>query len=165
MKRITRDHIRLTIAFIIPPVLAAIIIAPLIAIFMGLADSFLPCSHPPYPQPCGAPGLPEYAQTIMATVPIGAILGALIGWPAMVILGLPVHYLLMRKTKRHVWTYAGLGIFVGTLAMLAYFGVTGGLKQMFLWDYSWLALSGPLTGALAATLFWFIRRPDRTTVT
>lgn len=161
MRRPTRTEIRLIAAILVAPVIAAAIVAPLVALLLGVPSVYQDCYQPPYDQPCGTPGFASYLKTIAGTAPVGAVMGAMIGWPAMLLVGLPIHSLLMRKTKSHVWTYAGLGIFAGTLAMFAYFAVVGGLVELFMWDMSWIALSGPLTGALAATLFWMIRRPDR----
>ena len=81
---------------------------------------------------------------------------------SMLIGGLTMHHILVRRQMTRMLTYGLVGLAAGTLVMLAYFMVTGGWRN----PTAMLGLgaglfSGPVTGFLSATLFWLIRRPDR----
>ena len=101
------------------------------------------------------------AQLIWA----GAFAGALLGWPTMLLFGLPAHVILYRRKSRKVGAYLLGGVFVGFLAALLALGlyaVTGFVPGEFLF-----ATLGPLVvicllgSVLASWLFWLIRRPDK----
>ena len=58
--------------------------------------------------------------------------------------------------------YALIGLGVGTITMLIYLLATGSLQDpLRALDVGPLLMSGPLTGFLAASLFWLIRLPGR----
>lgn len=84
----------------------------------------------------------------------GAWFGLFIGLPAMVLLGLPIHALLVKRRTTSVFAYAGAGAVVGAAVSLAYFTLQA--------TAFWVAL-GAGAGALASAIFWLIRRPDRVT--
>ncbi|CAN0348068.1 unnamed protein product, partial [Phaeothamnion confervicola] len=46
----------------------------------------------------------------------GLMLGGIIGWPVMLVFGLPVHAFLLRKTSAKAWVYVIAGAVAGTAA-------------------------------------------------
>jgi len=106
--------------------------------------------------------LREMATSLVGFSFVGLFFGIVLGWPAMLIGGLTMHHILVRRQMTRMLTYGLVGLAAGTLVMLAYFMVTGGWRN----PTAMLGLgaglfSGPVTGFLSATLFWLIRRPDR----
>jgi hypothetical protein len=103
----------------------------------------------------GIAGVLIGATTVMAT---GFMLGGLIGWPVMLVLGLPAHAALLRKTSAKIWWYIIAGAVIG--------GVAGGVRLLQTFssvspDARLLYIAiGAVTGTLAAVVFWFLRRPD-----
>ena len=80
----------------------------------------------------------------------------------MILCGLPAHLWLVRKGRTGWRTYALIGAAVGTVTMLVYLLATGDLRHpLRALNVGPLLLSGPVTGVLAASLFWFIARPAR----
>lgn len=153
-------RIRLIIATLLAPIVAAAIAAIVIGLPMGGADMMTACNEPPY-DPCGAPTFGDILQFVGTASVIGGMMGAAIGWPAMLIGGLPAHAYLTRRNQTHFWIYTALGAVIGSVAMIVYFAIVGDLMSLLVGDGGWLTISGPLSGGLAAGLFWFIRRPDR----
>ena len=91
---------------------------------------------------------------------LAIIMVMVLGWPAMILGGLPVHAWLVRKGRTDWLPYALIGLGVGTITMLIYLLATGSWRDpMGLLDGGPLLLSGPLTGFLAASLFWLLRIP------
>jgi len=86
--------------------------------------------------------------------------GALLGVPAMVLFGLPIHSILLAFGYRSAWHYSLMGALAGM--------VVGAIVLLWLSDApaettNWapsFAL-GSFTGALSALTFWLVRRPDR----
>lgn len=157
----TTRHIRLMLALFLSPVVAAAIAAIVIGLLMGSVDTMSACYEPPYEPSCGATNFGDMLQFVGAVSIFGGVMGGMIGWPAMLIGGLPVHAYLARKNQTRLWIYTVLGLIIGSLAMFAYFSVVGDLIDLLTGEGGWLALSGPLSGGLAAGLFWLIRRPDQ----
>jgi hypothetical protein len=102
--------------------------------------------------------IPQIAANLFNAVTGGIILGALIGWPVMLVLGLPAHALLLRKTPASVWVYAAAGGFIGILG--GAFRYFQGRSQSANELTQFLAI-GAVTGTLAALIFWYARRPDK----
>ena len=76
----------------------------------------------------------------------------LVGWPTMLIVGLPLHVWLCQKNQRHWTRYGGLGA-LGGLVPVTVFGLfEGGFPIQ-------LVLLGVCAGALTAVLFHVIRGP------
>lgn len=82
----------------------------------------------------------------------GGWFGLFIGLPAMVLLGLPIHALLVKRRITAIFVYAGAGALIGAAVSIFYF--------MLKATAFWVAL-GAGAGATSAALFWLIRRPDR----
>jgi hypothetical protein len=95
----------------------------------------------------------------------GAVFGAIIGWPAMLLFGLPAHAMLYRRRSHRMGGYLLAGAILGLLATVVLglmqataFGVGGmGVLSTGLWFGVVLVLAS----VAAASVFWFIRRPDR----
>jgi hypothetical protein len=95
----------------------------------------------------------------------GAVFGAVIGWPAMLLFGLPAHAVLYRRRSHKLGGYLLAGAILGLLATAVLgllqataFGAGGmGVLATGLWFGVVLVLAS----VAAASVFWFIRRPDR----
>lgn len=154
-------RIRLIIAMLLSPIVAAAIAAIVIGILVGGVDAVSSCYDPPYEHPCGAADFADMLHFTGVASVLGGMLGAIIGWPTMLIGGLPAHAYLTRSDHTQSWIYVVLGLVIGSLAMMVYFAIVGDLIDLLTGEGGWLALSGPLSGALTAGLFWLIRRPDQ----
>jgi hypothetical protein len=99
-------------------------------------------------------------------------MSALVGYPAMVILGLPAHLLL----KRTGWTSLGIYAFVGLLIGLAI--ATALFYSMAAKNFSLMPDPGKsitpsiavlvlaaFFGAISGIVYWLIGRPDRSPIT
>jgi hypothetical protein len=98
---------------------------------------------------------------------LGAGLGTIIGWPAMLLGGLPLHGLLIRARQFEWKAYVLAGVAAGTIAMIVYVGATSefsSANKSMIAPHLAIWLAGPLTGGLAAYLFWRIRRPDKSSL-
>jgi hypothetical protein len=96
----------------------------------------------------------------------GGFFGAVIGWPAMLLFGLPAHALLYRRRSYKLGGYLLAGTILGLLAtlFLALIQATafrGGGTTDWLMSGAWFGVVLVLASVAAASVFWFIRRPDR----
>ncbi|HEV7693333.1 MAG TPA: hypothetical protein VGO52_21035 [Hyphomonadaceae bacterium] len=133
----------------------------LLAIILGLtvfnAQIFL-APDPADPNLMKGASIPLIAGNLFNAVTGGIILGALVGWPVMLVFGLPGHALLLRKTSARLWIYGAAGIVIG---------LAGGAFRYFQSrshsanDLTQFLAIGAVTGTLAAIIFWFARRPDK----
>jgi hypothetical protein len=73
--------------------------------------------------------VPEIMASLFGFGAIGGALGIVLGWPAMILGGLPVHAWLVRKGRTGWLPYALTGLGVGTFTMLIYFLATGSLRD------------------------------------
>lgn len=135
-------NLRLIAASFVAPMASAIIIS--LAMTTGMS-----CS--------GAPGESCIYDPIGAGLMFGGYLGLLLGVPAMVFIGLPMHAGLTRYRQTSPIAYLFAGALAGVL--------TGGLAALVLpqSNNSGLVLLTVAAGAgaLASAIFWLIRRPDR----
>jgi hypothetical protein len=76
-------------------------------------------------------------------------LSVMFTYPAMVVLGVPAHLLFVKQGWTKGWIYALVGLVIGTIVSAVAFLPTGGF--LFL---------GAIFGALIASIFWAIARPD-----
>ena len=90
-----------------------------------------------------------YLEFLGTVVGVGTVL---IGWPTMLIVGLPLHGWLCHKDQRHWARYAGFGA-IGGLAPALAFGLFDGGGNIQ------LLLIGLGVGSVTAVLFHFIRGP------
>ncbi|KCZ91101.1 hypothetical protein [Hyphomonas jannaschiana] len=159
MTRNWKQWLRLILAVLFAPILAAGLVAALLAIIMVPDLVFQTEIDSATSRPATAP---EIMASLFGFGAIGGAMGIVLGWPAMILGGLPVHAWLVRKGRTDWLPYALIGLGVGTITMLIYFLATGSWRDpMGLLDGGPLLLSGPLTGFLAASLFWLIRLPPR----
>lgn len=106
--------------------------------------------------------LVEVISNLGGTSFIGSLFGVVLGWPAMIIGGLPIHRILLGRGMTGGGVYMLTGLLIGTLVMLAYFILANGWRDpVAVFESGPLLLSGPITGALSAFVFWLIRRPDQ----
>ncbi len=85
----------------------------------------------------------------------GIFVGILfIAYPAMIVLGLPAHAILMRWNWRSVFHYAGAGALWGFVIALL-------LSVLIAPDLGHALEEVTAACAICAGLFWLIRRPDR----
>jgi hypothetical protein len=102
-------------------------------------------------------GWESAASSVGLLIGVSAFAGGIIGLPAMLILGLPIHWLLVYINYPRSFGYVFGGAIVGTLV--------GALFALIMDDRS-LTSHGPLlgfgaiSGGVTAAYFWLIRRPD-----
>lgn len=138
--------VRLIVALLVAPMLAAILVATGLTVLSG----------------CFGYGCA--LNSISASASFGAMFGFFVGIPAAVLGGLPVHRLLVRTQRTHVAFYIAAGTLIGLPAAVAAIAfVSSGAISMPLSAWLLLLLIGGAAGAAAALLFWLIRRPDRDT--
>lgn len=92
---------------------------------------------------------------------------ALVGYPAMLILGIPVHLLLTNRHWTRVWSYALAGMVIGAIVAAVLVGGVAVKNFSVIPDVN--KSLGPsvavftlaaLLGALVAWAFWMIARPN-----
>lgn len=88
------------------------------------------------------------------TLMLAATAGMMLGWPIMLLAGLPAYWLLMRVGWRQVWHFMLAGLCVGAACVVLF---TRRAESGLLIYWSIATLPGTLTGLV----FWLIRRPDR----
>ena len=103
---------------------------------------------------------PSLASTFGFAAYGGLIAGLVLGWPTMIVAGLPTHAALWRRARTTPLPYAIAGALVGLLpAAVLEMLMVGARAEPQHWAFA-LAL-GAATGVVCALLFWLIRRPDR----
>ncbi|MGE0596500.1 MAG: hypothetical protein AB7P07_09040 [Hyphomonadaceae bacterium] len=103
---------------------------------------------------------PSFVSVMGPALYAGFAGGILVGWPTMLLAGLPTHGWLLQSHRSAAPIYAAAGAAVGLLpAMILGLLLLQGRGTM----ETWLVLTGVglVTGAVSAVLFWLIRRPDR----
>jgi hypothetical protein len=98
--------------------------------------------------------------SLVFALPVVALWGAMIGWLAMLLGGLPVHALFYALGWQSGWAYTPAGAVVGACAGLA-FAILMGASPLGWQLVSSLVQIGAITGAISGLVFWLIRRPDR----
>lgn len=78
---------------------------------------------------------------------------ALLYYPAMLLMGLPAHFLLVKIRWANGWGYALFGVIIGAILAVVVFG------NVALHNLS-LLVATALLGALTAWTFWLIARPN-----
>lgn len=94
---------------------------------------------------------------------------AMLYYPAMLVLGVPTHFLLVRRNWIHGWSYALAGLVIGAIVDLVFFerfffsdaGRASGQNQLLMPSDTILLIISALLGALTAWTFWLIARPNR----
>ncbi len=160
MKSVWKDLILLALAALIAPVMAAAFAAMILAMVIAPDLIFRVDINSIDSRPAT---LREIATNLGDFGIVGVRLGAIPGWPAMVVLGLPLHGWLFHNGKTDGVSYALSGIAAGFVTVLLYLLGTGDWwVSPSAWFEAWpILLTGSTTGLLAAGLFWLIRRPDR----
>ena len=111
-----------------------------------------------------ADGVSGFPASLLFT---GAMFGAIIGWPAMLLLGLPAHSLLYRRKSHRIGGYLLAGVLAGFLAslilllLLGGFGIFRSMTGADITGGGFITLIVVFASVIAATVFWFIRRPDK----
>jgi hypothetical protein len=96
----------------------------------------------------------------------GALFGAAIGWPAMLLFGLPAHAFLYKRRSHKIGGYLLAGALLGVLATVIITALTTiGARDLLGAN---LLYTGGVFGVIlllasigASSIFWWIRRPDR----
>lgn len=122
--------IRLAVAALISPIVAASAVA---AIFIGDAP---------------------YSENALDSIRSVASLALIVGYPAMLMLGLPAHTVLLKTGLRSGFAYVAAGAILGLVLALT-------LATVFHPEIGEATGHIVLACALTAGLFWLIRRPDR----
>ena len=140
---------RLAISIAMSAPIAGMIIA--LALALSMFRATLPTES------ASAAGIIEIVSGAGMVMATGFMLGGVIGWPLMLAFGLPVHAVLLRKTSATIGWYALSGAVIGAAAggarllQTSAFGPDAYLLHFGL---------GATAGALAAVVFWWLRRPD-----
>ncbi|MEQ9506921.1 MAG: hypothetical protein RLO80_11675 [Hyphomonas sp.] len=95
----------------------------------------------------------------------GGAMGLMLGLPILVLAGLPAHAWLVGRSKTDLRYYAIAGLLTGMIGAVPLFGFN--LPRALLQDARSvlpLLLLCSLCGMIAASVFWFLRRPDRMAV-
>jgi hypothetical protein len=147
----TRRPARLAISVAMSAPIAGMVIALVLALTVFRTT--------PPAEGAGAAGFIEVisgAGMVMAT---GFMLGGVIGWPVMLAFGLPAHALLLRKTSAAIGWYALTGAVIGAAAggIRLLQTLSGVRPDAYLLHFG----IGAVTGAMAAIVFWWLRRPDK----
>lgn len=97
-----------------------------------------------------------------AAMSMGFLIGAFLGLPAALTLGLPIHLLLLRYGWTSLLHYSAFGAVIAfamqSTLMLAFNGLSFLGAEHGIWA---LSLLTALAGAIGGLVFWLIRRPDR----
>ena len=116
-----------------------------------------------------APGLLLIAISLAGNPKEGIwafLVTAALGYPAMILLGLPVHFLLARLRRRGVGGYLlggtliGVGVAVANLLPAIRDQVSAGFVRESLPSWIAFATVAAILGAISALTFWVIARPD-----
>lgn len=92
-------------------------------------------------------------------------LSAMVGYPAMIALGLPAHLLLEKLGWTNLWGYMFAGLLIGTVVAFVVFSVVGNaigsisdLEKLRAPSAAIVVLAA-FFGALSGMVFWAITRP------
>lgn len=101
---------------------------------------------------------------------LAVILGTLLGYAAVLAIGLPAHLVLQRRNRRSVWAYL-ITWFAGAVAAWSIVFILSFARYELGFSFSYLAetivhrpyvpLAIGLLGALMGASFWAVARPDR----
>ena len=120
----------------------ALIVPPIPAMMLGVAPFLVVDTNT------------DFQQATQVAAGFGLIAAIVVGYPAMVLLGLPGHSVLMHTQKTSFWYYAIFGALAGIIAVFALSAMDGRF-------YRELLALAPFVGFANAAIFWLIRRPDR----
>jgi hypothetical protein len=92
----------------------------------------------------------------------GALAGEVSGLLPMLLVGLPAHAWLMRRTRRQIWACAAAAclaepLFGGFMGMQMLASIGPGRAGIF----GWYVVTGACAGVIAGLVFWLVRHPDR----
>ncbi len=90
----------------------------------------------------------------------GVMLGLALGWPTMMLIGLPLHGWLLRHVRTGVLSYVLAGAVAAMAPTLASEAVAFAQSPADR-PAAAVLIFGAATGVLCGLLFWLIRRPDR----
>jgi hypothetical protein len=95
-------------------------------------------------------------------------LSALVGYPTMIILGLPAHIVLGKCRWTNLWGYGFAGLLIGVIVSAILFSSVVAQNFSFIPDPSKsltpviaVFFLAAFLGALSSVVFWLIARPDR----
>ncbi|QYJ00821.1 hypothetical protein KUV46_00120 [Thalassovita mediterranea] len=155
---------RLVAAVLISPVLGGLVAAELVGMiffpkeifFVLLSDSVTYRPATPF----------EIFETLGSIAVVGVTLGALVGIPAMLLVGVPVHVWLVSTRRTALAYYASSGAAAGIIAGFAFGHIQD--PEMWTWVFSEIysllvvvVVPGAVAGGIAAILFWLVSRPDK----
>jgi hypothetical protein len=90
---------------------------------------------------------------------VGGIGGAILGSPAAIIIGWPLHLLLLKLRWTHVAVYIYLGAMLGVIGFFTFVSLWSPISFELL--MTWFVIVLAFAGAVGGGAFWLIRRPDR----
>ena len=101
----------------------------------------------------------DNGDDLFEAIRIGGVFGAIIGWPTMLLVGLPIHALICKREARHWAVYALAGALAGTLASIGFLHILLGGTFSGEGNYGVILFFGIPTGIFSSVLFHFIRGP------
>lgn len=155
---------RLVAAALISPVLGGVVAAELVGMIFFPKEIFFVLLSDSVTYRPATPSV--IFETLGFVALLGVTLGTLVGIPAMLLVGLPVHGWLVSKHRTALAYYASFGAVAGVIASFAFCYIQD--PKMWTWIFSeiYFLLSavvapGAMAGAISAILLWLISRPDR----
>lgn len=122
--------------------IVATLAAPLAGVFLVTAMLFM--LKGPWPYDTMVEPFLGFTMVVVAT-------SLLVGWPSMILFGLPVHRALYRNDKQNWTSYTLFGAISGILTSIIFLGLT---EDVFFTLRPHLLMLGAGTGALSAGVFY-----------
>ncbi|MCH2458410.1 MAG: hypothetical protein MK186_10200 [Henriciella sp.] len=155
---------RLVAAVLISPVLGGLVAAELVAIIFFPKEIFFRLLSDSVTYRPATP--PEIFETLSSIAILGSTLGAVLGFPAMLLVGLPAHVWLISTRRTALAYYASFGSVAGVIASFAFRYIQD--PKMWTWIFSeihyvlvGIVAPGAMAGAVSAITLFLISRPDK----
>lgn len=88
--------------------------------------------------------------------------GLMLGYPGVIVFGVPLHLLLKRLRISSVFAYVSIAAFLGALIYeLTAANLMGPVYQSSIWPHIAVQIPMAVAGGASALLFWVIARPDK----
>jgi hypothetical protein len=130
----------------------ATIVAPLLGAVIGMLPYFMIAA--------AITDLSSFLSALGFALLTAFYVGGILGIPAAIAIGLPVHAALLRFDMRQAWHYAIVGVAPGmAIGSLLLFLISDAPDNVANWTL--LLALGAFTGTMTASIFWLIRHPDR----
>lgn len=142
--------------------LSAPIAGAVVAVILGFTvfqDAIFMFEDPQHDSVFVKAGFLEILANTFVAAFSGLMIGGIIGWPILLVFGMPVHAFLLRATSARAWVYIIAGAVLGAAAGAFRFLSSGGTANPD--DLIPLLAVGAATGIFTVMIFWLVRRPDK----